>query len=171
MAKIDEQIGSNDKLFVRFARNKNRTGAGRNNVQYAWAALDTISGFGYGEPIDLYNVVLSEIHNFGPTMVNEFRVAYNRRNDNIWPLPQQRGVGGHLGIPGVGPQTFPGFVGASGGSSVSWSANPSAAGGAANLRTLNEDMQLADNVSRVHGSSHPQVGLPGHPDARERHSA
>lgn len=161
VAKIDEQIRSNDKLFARFARNKNRTGAGRNSVQYAWAALDTISGFGYGEPIDLYNIVLSEIHNFGPTTVNEFRVSYNRRNDNIWPYLNSEGWAGALGIPGVGPQSFPGFVGASGGNSVSWSANPSAAGGAANFRTLNEDMQLADNVSRVHGTHTIKWGYQG----------
>ena len=161
VVKIDEQIRSSDKFFVRLDRNKNRTGAGRNSVQYAWQALDTISGFGYGEPIDLYNVVLSEIHNFGPTTVNEFRVSYNRRNDNIGPYLNGGGWAGVLGIPGVGPQSFPGFVGASGGSSVSWSANPSAAGGASNFRTLNEDMQLADNVSRVHGAHTIKWGYQG----------
>ena len=161
IAKIDEQIGSNDRLFVRFARNKNRTGAGRNDVQYAWTALDTISGFGYTEPIDLYNIVLSEIHGFGPTTVNEIRVSYNRRNDNIFPYLNNGNWAGILGIPGVGPQTFPGFAGASGGSSVSWSANPSAAGGASNLRTLNEDMQLADNLSRTHGAHTLKFGYQG----------
>ncbi len=46
------------------------------------------------------------------------------------PYLNNQGWAGILGIPNVGPQTFPGFVGASGGNSVSWSANPSAAGGA-----------------------------------------
>lgn len=77
VAKFDQQIGGHDKLFVRYAWNKFRVVVGRNAVQYAWTAIDNTS-FSYGlpEPIDERNVVLSEIHNFGPSTVNEFRAAY-----------------------------------------------------------------------------------------------
>jgi hypothetical protein len=155
VVKIDEQISNSDKLFVRYVWNKHRTGAGRNAVQYAWSLIDATSGIGMTEPVDQRNVVLSEIHNFGPAMVNELRLAYQRRNDNIFPLSLNQNWAGALGIPGVGPQTFPAFV-STGGSSVTWTANP---GGY--QRTLNEDFQIADNISRGHGTHTFKWGYQG----------
>jgi hypothetical protein len=170
IAKIDQQIGDHDKLFVRYAWNKFRVVVGRNAVQYAWTAIDnTTFSYGLPEPIDERNVTLSEIHNFGPATVNEFRVAYQRRNDNISPVLNNGGWAGILGIPGVGPQTFPGFVGASGGSSVTWTANP---GGYEqplgqlphSQRGFSARRQREPRARRPHH----QMGLSGHCDPRKR---
>ena len=151
LVKVDEQISTKDRLFARYNWNKNRQPAGRPSVQYAWGQIiGTQYSPGLPEKIDVRGATLGEYHNFGPTVVNEFRFAYQRRNDTVNPVLNNQGWASILGIPGVGPQTFPGFVGASGGSSVTWSANPSATAGA-NLRTLNEDFEFIDNVTKVYG--------------------
>ena len=82
-------------------------------------------------------------------------MGYQRRNDSIYPATANQGWAGILGIPGVGPQTFPGLV-ASGSSSFTWTANP---GGGS--RTINEDVILADNVTKVHGAHTFKFGYQG----------
>ena len=106
------------------------------------------------EPIDVKNPTLGYYHNFSPTLINEFRFSYQRRNDTVQPQLNNQGWASILGIPGVGPQTFPGFVGASGGSSVTWTANPSGSPSNTNLRTLNEDFEIIDNVTKVVRGAH-----------------
>ncbi|MGA2114080.1 MAG: carboxypeptidase-like regulatory domain-containing protein [Bryobacteraceae bacterium] len=159
--KIDEQLGNNDRFFVRWGSNMFREPIGRNAVQYAWGAIDSTEySYGLREPIDVKNPTLGYYHNFSPTLINEFRFAYQRRNDTVQPQLNNQGWAGILGVPGVGPQTFPGFVGASGGSSVTWNANPS--GTASNyLRTLNEDFEFIDNVTKVVGAHTFKAGYQG----------
>ncbi len=153
IVKIDQQIASNHKLFFRFAWNMNREPIGRNAVQYKWGAIDnTAFSYGLREPIDIHNWVLGDVYNFGPTLINEFRIAYQRRTDTISPLLNNQGWAATLGIPGVGPQTFPGLVGASGGSSVAWTANPSGtAAPTGNLRNFNDDIELSESITKVLG--------------------
>ncbi len=146
VGKIDQQLGSNQKLFVRYAWNKYRVIGSRNNILFNWRDIDnTALGYGLPEPIDERNIALGHVYTINPTLINEFRLSYQRRNDTITPTTQNQGWAGILGIPGVGPQTFPGFV-SSGGSSFNWTANP---GGGS--RTLNEDFTLMDNVTKVFG--------------------
>src|ERR1035437_5687059 len=161
--KIDEQISNNDRFFARYAGNMYREPVGFNAVQYQWRQIDnTAFSYGLREPIDVRTVTVGEYHNFGPTLINEFRLAYQRRNDNITPLLNNQGWAGTLGIPGVGSQTFPGFVGASGGSSVAWTANPSGLYSSnTNLRTLNEDFEIHDNLTKVHGKHTFKAGYQG----------
>ncbi|HLJ13322.1 MAG TPA: carboxypeptidase regulatory-like domain-containing protein [Bryobacteraceae bacterium] len=153
IGRIDQQITSDHKMFFRFAWNMNREPIGRNAVQYRWGNLDnTEFSFGQREPIDLHNFTLGDIYNFGPTLINEFRVSYQRRADTIQPALDNQGWAAILGIPGVGPQTFPGFVGASGGSSVTWTANPSGTSNpAGNLQTVNDDFELNESLTKVIG--------------------
>ena len=161
VAKIDEQISSNDRFFARYAGNMFREPVGRNAVQYRWGLIDnTQYSYGLREPIDVKSMTLGEYHNFGPALINEFRLAYHRRNDTVAPLLNGQGWAGALGIPGVGPQTFPGFVGASGGSSVAWTANPSGTA-STYLRTLNEDFEIVDNVTKVRGRHTLKAGYQG----------
>jgi hypothetical protein len=161
LAKVDEQIGTNDRLFVRYNWNMNRQPAGRPAVQYAWGQIvNSQYSLGLPEKIDVQGATVGEYHNFSPTVVNEFRMSYQRRNDTVRPVLNNGGWASILGIPGVGPQTFPGFVGASGGSSVTWTANPSGTAGS-NLRTLNEDFEFIDNVTKVHGKHTFKMGYQG----------
>ncbi len=146
LGKIDQQLGANQKIFVRYVWNKFRVIGSRNNVLFNWTAIDnTALGFGLPEPIDERNIALSHIFTISPTLINEVRLGYQRRNDIITPVTANQGWAGVLGIPGVGPQTFPGLV-SGGGSSFNWTANP---GGGS--RTLNEGISMADNMTMVHG--------------------
>jgi Carboxypeptidase regulatory-like domain len=148
LGKIDQQLGNNQKLFVRYIWNKYRVIGSRNNILFAWTAIDnTALGFGLPEPIDERNIALGHVWTINPTLINELRLGYQRRNDPVYPVTANQGWAAALGIPGVGPQTFPGFVeSGSTGSSFNFTANP---GGA--TRTLNEDLTFADNVTKVHG--------------------
>jgi hypothetical protein len=146
LGKIDQQFGSNQKIFVRYIWNKYRVIGSRNNVLFNWSAIDnTALGFGLPEPIDERNIAFSHIWTISATLINEIRIGYQRRNDIITPVTANQGWAATLGIPGVGPQTFPGLV-SGGGSSFTWTANP---GGGS--RTLNEGMTFADNTTRVQG--------------------
>ena len=146
LGKIDQQLGDKQKFFVRYIWNKYRVIGSRNNVLFNWSAIDnTALGFGLPEPIDERNIALSHIFTISPTLINEVRLGYQRRNDVITPVTLGQGWASTLGIPGVGPQTFPGLV-SGGGSSFTWTANP---GGAS--RTLNEGITMADNMTKVSG--------------------
>ena len=146
LGRFDQQIRSNNKAYFRFAWNRYRTEPGRENILYAWHNIDnTANSYGLPEPIDTLNLTFGDIHTFSPTVINEFRTAYQRRTDTQTPSLDNQGWAGILGIPGVGPQTFPGFV-TTGGSSVIWTANP----GGYN-RTLQDDFEFADNVTKVMG--------------------
>lgn len=156
LGKIDQTITSNQKVFIRYIWNKYRVIGSRNNVLYNWTAIDnTALGFGLPEPIDERNIAFGYINTISPTIINEFQIGYQRRNDQIFPVTANQGWAEKLGIPGVGPQTFPGFV-ASGSSSVAWTANP---GGGS--RTLNEDITLADNLTKVWGLHTFKFGYQG----------
>ena len=122
-------------MYVRYAWNKNRAIGGRENILFHWNAIDnTATAFGLPEPIDVRNLVFGHVYTISPTLINELQLGYNRRNDNVYPVTANQGWAAALGIPGVGPQTFPGFVSA-GSSSFNWTANP---GGGS--RVLNEDI-------------------------------
>ncbi len=148
LGKIDQQLGDKQKIFVRYIWNKYRVIGSRNNILYNLTAIDnTQYGFGLPEPVDERNLAFGHIFTISPTVINEFRFGYQRRNDPITPVTANQNWAGLLGIPGVGPQTFPGFVDTGGlGSSFNWTANP---GGPS--RTLNEDFTLADNMTKVKG--------------------
>jgi hypothetical protein len=148
LGKIDQQLGDKQKIFVRYVWNKYRVVGSRNNILFNWRELDnTALSFGLPEPIDERNIAFGYVNTISPTLINEVRFGYQRRNDRIFPATANQNWAGVLGIPGVGPQSFPGFVQSSG-SSFNWTANPAQI---ASARTLNEDFTLADNMTKVWG--------------------
>ena len=97
-------------MFVRYVWNKYRVIGSRNNILFNWRDIDnTALSFGLPEPIDERNLAFGYIYTISPTLINEFRFGYQRRNDPFTRPPPIRD-GPASGIPGVGPQTFPGFV-------------------------------------------------------------
>jgi len=139
--KIDHQFTPNHKFFVRYSQNRNRQ-VGRISIQYQWRAIDsTAFSLGEPEPIDVHNTAFSDYYNFSPTFINEVRFGYNRRNDTVTPTTLGQGWAATLGIPNVGPQTFPGFDGLG-----TFNVTP---GGY--TRTLNEDFTFQDNMTKVTG--------------------
>jgi hypothetical protein len=82
LGRFDQQIRANNKVYFRFAWNRYRTNPGRENILYAWHAIDnTQNSYGLAEPIDTLNLTLGDVHTFSPTIINEFRTAYQRRAD------------------------------------------------------------------------------------------
>jgi Carboxypeptidase regulatory-like domain len=156
LGKLDQSIGDRQKIFVRYIWNKYRVIGSRNNILFNWRDIDnTALSFGLPEPIDERNIAAGYIFTISPTLINEFQVGYQRRNDTVYPATANQGWASILGIPGVGPETFPGFI-SSGSSSVAWTANP---GGGS--RTINEDLIFADNVTKVHGLHTIKFGYQG----------
>jgi hypothetical protein len=162
LGRFDQKITSNNKAYFRFAWNRYRTNPGRENILYAWHAIDnTQNSYGLPEPIDTLNLTLGDVHTFSSTVINEFRTAYQRRADNWRSDLANQGWAGMLGIPGVGPQTFPGFV-STGGSSVIWTANPAVGTGSnAYQSTFQDDFEFADNVTKVLGVHVIKLGYQG----------
>jgi len=157
LGKIDQLISSNHKIFVRYIWNKYRVIGSRNNILFNWTAIDnTPLAFGLPEPIDERNLAFGYVATLSPTWINELQIGYQRRNDTIYPVTANQGWAAILGIPGVGPQTFPGFVAPTGSSSVAWTANP---GGGS--RTINEDITIADNMTKVRGLHTFKFGYQG----------
>ncbi len=152
LGRFDQQIGLNNKAYFRFIWNRYRTEPGRENILYSWHAIDnTQNSYGLPEPVDTLNLTLGDVHTFSPTVINEFRTAYQRRADTWTSSLANQGWAGILGIPGVGPQTFPGFV-STGGSSVIWTANPAVSTSSNPYsRTFQDDFEFADNVTKVKG--------------------
>ena len=162
LGRFDQQIGANNKVYFRFAWNRYRTNPGRENILYAWHGIDnTANSYGLPEPIDTLNLTLGDVHTFSPTVINEFRTAYQRRADTWSSDLANQGWAETLGIPGVGPQTFPGFV-STGGSSVIWTANPAVSTGTNPYRrTFQDDYEFADNVTKVLGLHVIKLGYLG----------
>jgi Carboxypeptidase regulatory-like domain len=156
VARFDHQLTATHKIYFRWAWNRYRTSQGRESTQDAWLEIDgATTGNWRPEPIDTDNLTFGDVYNISPTIINEFRVAYQRRTDTVTSLLNNQNWAGILGIPGVGPQTFPGFVSTSG-SSVSWSANPGNY-----TRTSQDNFEYADNVTKVYGLHTFKMGYQG----------
>lgn len=137
--KLDHQIGPNDKFFIRNSYNRHRQ-TGRVNASLNNLLLDS-SGFGLGrpEPVDQQNWAFAEYHTFGPSLINEVRLGYNRRLDVITPPTAGEGWAQKLGMPNVSPANFPAFQ-------IGFGIGPGSYS-----RTLNEDFTLQNNVTKVSG--------------------
>jgi hypothetical protein len=156
LGRFDQKITESNKAYFRFAWNRYRTNPGRENILFHWFDIDnTTNSYGEPEPIDTLNLTFGDVDTISPTVINEFRVAYQRRADTRTPILLGQNWAGRLGIPGVGPQTFPGFV-TTGGSSVTWTANP---GGY--QRTLQDYFEYADNITKVIGLHTIKAGYQG----------
>ncbi|MEX2301703.1 MAG: hypothetical protein WD733_12245 [Bryobacterales bacterium] len=66
-------------------------------------------------PINQNQFVISDSYTLNPTTINEVRIGFNRRNFRRFPDSLGADWAGTLGIPNVGPETFPIFRNATGG--------------------------------------------------------
>lgn len=90
-SRIDHAIGSNDRLFLRY-------GISDQHVP----EIQLNPNFSIVQDIRDQNVLLSYIHLFGPSTLNEVRVGYNRANDQFFgPSREDFSAARDLGISGV----------------------------------------------------------------------
>src|ERR1700733_4445329 len=137
VASVDYNISDADSLRGRFVLN--RTG----NID----SNGFPSVFYQTEPIDAYLATLSEYHTFNPTLVNEFRLGYNRRStDN---------PSGNIKFPGL--DVFPNIdIFELGGVNNTFGPDP----GAPQSGVQNQ-YQLADNISWSKGAHTLKFGFDG----------
>ena len=165
LGKIDQTINDKQKLFVRYIWNKYRVIGSRNNVLFNWRAIDnTALGFGLPEPIDERNIA------FGLHLYPEPH-ADQRTSDRL-PAPQRhhhpvtanQGWAGNSGNSGRRAADLPGL------DRVRQQFRHMDGQPRAAVRArINEDITLADNVTKVRGTAYVKFGLPGNPAARERY--
>ena len=111
-AKIDRQFSPNYKIFGRYSQVSHRSlqsGTSLGGAQYTpellWRLVDPVMPL----PTDQRNVAISQTSTWSPTTINELRLGYNRRRENRVPPSYNQGWAKQLGIPNVGPETFPQF--------------------------------------------------------------
>src|SRR6266404_4033915 len=95
--RIDHKISQKDDAFGRFSYEDqpSRIPAPFNNALDGGGFFDGIEDNSYR------SVALSETHLFSPTLVNEFRVGYNRINSHRFQLNFNQDISGQLQFPGV----------------------------------------------------------------------
>ena len=74
--KIDHQFTPNHRIFGRYSQARHRAWKGDYQAQFAWRDLDPNAQHA---PVDHYNGVISDMLILSPTLSNEFRAGYNRR--------------------------------------------------------------------------------------------
>ncbi len=139
--KVDHQFSPSHKIFVRYSQNHHRGSMGSVLARPELAGTDKIN------PVDQINGVLNDTYIFSPVMFNEFRIGYMRRANST---PVRFGDGENwaqkLGMPGVGPETFPYF-------------NIGYGNGALNhSREVGEDRVFQDNLTRIVGRHSIKLG-------------
>lgn len=102
--KVDWKLGEKDNMFVRYSQ--------MDSGQTTQSAL--ITSFNSAPTFPFKGVAINEVHQFGPSIINEFRAGYTRVQNNGAVLLDPSGKFGlngnaTLGIPGG--QAFAGFSG------------------------------------------------------------
>ncbi len=139
--KIDQEISANNKFFVRSSWNRHRQPFARFQAYLANPLLDYSAPPARPNPIDQQNWAFADYHTFNPTLMNEFRLGFERRNSTIDPPTANQGWAAKLGIPNVGPENFPMFL--------SGTSNFYGIGPGAFSRTTNEELTLQDNMTKL----------------------
>lgn len=139
--KVDHQFSPAHRIFGRYSHVRHRSYADRWNPQIQWRLFDSRA---VPIPIDQRNVVLSDTYTFSPTVINELRVGFNRRRFTRDPETVGQGWAAKLGIPNVGPDTFPHFVTSSGGQ---FYRNASLG----RSQDVGEDFTFQENLTKVAG--------------------
>lgn len=139
--KIDHQFNSNHKLFARYSQGHHTSFRDRWVNEANWRLIDPNA---VPFPIDQPNIVVSDTYTISPTVINEFRIGFNRRKTTKNPDASNADWAKQLGIPGVSGVSFPFFAtpsnapyyrtGPGGVSSEVW-----------------EDMRLSENLTKVWG--------------------
>src|SRR5215472_440016 len=135
--KVDHQFRPANKVFGRYSQNRSRA-LGRISNELLWSLVDPV----YVPLVDLHNLVISDTHTFGPTLMNEARVGWNARNQTNSPPTQGGDWAKQLGIPNVSGATFPDILNSSG--SRYYNLGP---GGFSERRGA--DITFQDNVTKV----------------------
>ncbi|MCC6365402.1 MAG: TonB-dependent receptor [Bryobacterales bacterium] len=140
-SKVDHQFTNNHRIFGRFSRMRNRA-PGRYSTDIAWTIYDPV----LVQPNDFTNVVISDTVTVSPTLINEFRLGYNRRHETKDPVSYGEGWAAQLGMPNVDSSNFPKII-------TGYNGNP---GG--RFQNIAEDFTMQENVTKVAGRHTVKAG-------------
>jgi len=90
---VDHKISNNNTLFARVGFNKSNDDVARGALKEGYG------GFNFLGHHPGYNVVVSDTHNFSPTILNEAKLTYTRDSTNLHDLNFGKSV--DLGIQGI----------------------------------------------------------------------
>jgi hypothetical protein len=146
-AKVDHYFTDSNRIFGRYSQVMNR--AVGDQIGLNWKLLD---GTAVLTPSDQENIVVSDTHVFGPALVNEVRLGFNRRRQSRTPPGLNEGWAQKLGIPNVSGATFPSFFD----STTKPFFGATFPGGAYNQ--VNQSFTLQDNLTLVRGRHSFKMG-------------
>jgi len=146
--KLDHQFSVAHKVFGRYSHVRHRSFSDRWNPQIQWHLLDSRA---VPIPIDQRNAVISDTYTIGPTSINEARLGFNRRRFTRRPESVGQDWAKQLGIPNVGPDTFPDFLTA-GGSGFYRNATLGLS------QEVAEDFTFQDNFTKITGRHTMKAG-------------
>ena len=142
--KIDHQFTPNHRMYGRYSQARHRAWKGDYQAQFAWRDLDHQR---QNAPVDHYNGVISDILILSPTLSNEFRGGFNRRERYETAVTANGDWGTKLGIPRIDGSTFPNFN--LGGAVPGLDGSTDA--GLRSFQNIGEDFTFQDNVTKVTG--------------------
>lgn len=149
--KIDHQFTSNHKMYGRYSQAHHRAWKGDYQAQFAWRDLDPNAQYA---PVEHYNGVLADTLILSPTLSNEFRAGYNRRERYESALTANQDWAQKLGISNVNGATFPNFN--LGGAVPGLDGSTTAA--LRSFQNVGEDFTIQDNVAKVAGKHSLKTG-------------
>src|SRR5437763_574170 len=102
--KIDHSFNDKHKIFGRYSQGHHTSFRDRWVNEANWRLIDPNA---IPFPIDQPNIVVSDTYTISPTVINEFRVGFNRRKTTRSPDASNQDWAQQLGIPGVNGLSFP----------------------------------------------------------------
>ncbi|HEY1949962.1 MAG TPA: hypothetical protein VGG97_23330 [Bryobacteraceae bacterium] len=95
--RVDQTFSAKDTAFYRYSISQQPA-----TIPSPFPGIADGGGFFSGiEQNNGYSVALSETHIFSPTLVNEFRLGYNRLHSSRFQFNYDQNVSASVGIPGV----------------------------------------------------------------------
>lgn len=95
LIRIDQELGSNDRLYGRYILNDD----------YLFGPAGNLPGWGIDQNFHRQGIVLDETHIFSPTLVNSFLFAFNRAYSYIVQTPDFEWSSLGANIPNASPVT------------------------------------------------------------------
>jgi len=148
VARIDHVLKSNDRIFGRFLGQPDHT-----TTTSIFPTPGTDS-FGYLVHNYYYNWSGTWDHTFSPSMFNEFRLTFSRRQTLSISAGAHGTLSSGIGLKGANQNYFP-IVNVSGYSGLGYGTS----NGQERLQTPVEAHQLADNVTKVSGNHQIKAGI------------
>jgi hypothetical protein len=142
--KFDHQFTSNHRMSARYSQGRHRTLTQGN--QFSWVEDPTqafsqlIDPTAVPQPIDQFNVVLSDMMILSSSMNNEFRIGYNRRALAQTAPSANQDWAKQLGMPNVSGATFPYF-------NIGYGM-----AGLTSYQNVGDDITLQDNFTKIKGT-------------------